>query len=290
MWRRRSGLRLSPHSLRRNGRQSPVQHGGRGYGFERVPRGPRSEHRFREEDGDPARMQTGSTMTDVRLLDGMITAEAVQAVGKTVADARRIKGSPSDSTFGSLTVSMLTVVVTQENRFGLPAGSRIVVAHAESAYTRNEPKVIVGGQAYASSADTDLQEVANRAGRTAAVYMGARGPGARADRTRSKAWLSGGAGPGFRAHHGAQLSGRRPHRRPHDRHREGVNLGGPAGITARAVVGVAESSVGSQGDRLLGRVRVRGPANRRCPGACRAASAQHPDRYPRTGIRNAVRA
>jgi len=74
-----------------------------------------------------------------------------------------------------ITVEMLTVVVTQTNAFDLPVGSRIVVAHAVSGFSRTEPAVIVGGQAYAATALTTTDAFQNRVGKAAFVVMGCEG-------------------------------------------------------------------------------------------------------------------
>jgi hypothetical protein len=74
-----------------------------------------------------------------------------------------------------ITVDMLTLVVTRNNEFGLPVDSRIVVAHAVSGYSRSEPDVIVGGQAYAATALTTTDAFKNRVGKAALVFVGCEG-------------------------------------------------------------------------------------------------------------------
>jgi hypothetical protein len=76
---------------------------------------------------------------------------------------------------GTITVDMLTVVVTKDNSFDLPIGSRIVVAHAFSGFSRNEPDVIVGGKAYAAAGIATTDEIKNSIGRAAFITMGCQG-------------------------------------------------------------------------------------------------------------------
>jgi hypothetical protein len=69
-------------------------------------------------------------------------------------------------------------VVTEEaNTFGLPVGSRIVVAHAVSGYSRTDVKAELGGHAYAAQALTTTNLIKNRVGRAALVVLGCEGTG-----------------------------------------------------------------------------------------------------------------
>jgi hypothetical protein len=76
---------------------------------------------------------------------------------------------------GRINVDMITVVVTRNNDFGLPIGSRIVVAHALAGFVRSEPAVVVGGQAYVSTATATTDDVKNRFGKAAFITMGCEG-------------------------------------------------------------------------------------------------------------------
>jgi hypothetical protein len=88
---------------------------------------------------------------------------------------KSVKKGGDGQNFSRITVDMLTVVVTQNNDFGLPVGSRIVVAHAVSGFSRSEPAVIVGGQAYAATALTTTDAFKNRVGKAAFVVIGCEG-------------------------------------------------------------------------------------------------------------------
>ncbi len=88
---------------------------------------------------------------------------------------KSVKRGGNGESLGTIRVEMLTVVVTKDNSFDLPIGSRIVVAHAFSGFSRNEPNVIVGGQAYAAQALTTTDELKNRVGKAAFVTMGCEG-------------------------------------------------------------------------------------------------------------------
>ena len=88
---------------------------------------------------------------------------------------KSVKKGGNGKSLGTITVDMLTVVVTKDNSFELPIGSRIVVAHAVSGFSRNEPEVIVGGQAYAATALATTDEIKNRVGKAAFIVMGCAG-------------------------------------------------------------------------------------------------------------------
>jgi hypothetical protein len=99
----------------------------------------------------------------------------VQLPGIGYVLLKSVKKDGNGENFGKITVEMLTVVVTKQNEFGLPIGSRIVVAHAVSGFSRNEPEAIVGGQAYAAEALTTTDEIKNQVGKAAFVVMGCEG-------------------------------------------------------------------------------------------------------------------
>jgi hypothetical protein len=75
----------------------------------------------------------------------------------------------------SVALNMITVVVTDENRFGLPIGSKIVIAHARSEFHRREPTAVVGGMGFAALSNSSAQDLENRVGRAAVVYLPCRG-------------------------------------------------------------------------------------------------------------------
>jgi hypothetical protein len=101
------------------------------------------------------------------------TTVNLPGVGHVVLKSVKTSGDGQRSS--RITVDMLTVVVTQNNDFGLPVGSRIVVAHAVSGFSRSEPAVIVGGQAYAATALTTTDAFKNRVGKAAFVVIGCEG-------------------------------------------------------------------------------------------------------------------
>lgn len=76
---------------------------------------------------------------------------------------------------GSLTVNMVTIVVRHDNDFGLPVGSKIVIAHAKSGYNRHEPRAVVDGSAFVASAKGSAPGIENKIGRAAAIYLGCEG-------------------------------------------------------------------------------------------------------------------
>jgi hypothetical protein len=82
-------------------------------------------------------------------------------------------GDGEDSS--GISLDMLRVVVKKDNRFDLPIGAEIVVAHAASKFRRVEPAAVVDGNAFAASATSQVGEVENRVGRAAAIYLGCRG-------------------------------------------------------------------------------------------------------------------
>ena len=76
---------------------------------------------------------------------------------------------------GSIVVNMVTVVITRDNVLDIPIDSNIVIAHAKSGYNRNEPDVIVGGSAFATSAKSNATDVENKLGRASAIWLGCEG-------------------------------------------------------------------------------------------------------------------
>lgn len=83
---------------------------------------------------------------------------------------------------GRISVDMITVVVTQNNSFGLPVGARIVVGHAASGFSRTQPKANLGGQAYTAYAKTSSPLLANEVGRAAFIFVGCEGTGGKVKR------------------------------------------------------------------------------------------------------------
>jgi hypothetical protein len=74
---------------------------------------------------------------------------------------------------GQILVEMMAIDVTDRNNsLGIPNGSKIVIAHAAAAFTRDQPAYVFNGQAYASvasgAAGNDLE---NRIGKAAPVSI-----------------------------------------------------------------------------------------------------------------------
>ena len=123
---------------------------------------------------------TGSVFSNLRINGRSISADVAQNTrvnlpGVGYVLLKSVKKEGNGQNFSKITVDMLTVVVTQTNNFDLPVGSRIVVAHAVSGFSRSEPAVIVGGQAYAATALTTTDAFQNRVGKAAFVVIGCEG-------------------------------------------------------------------------------------------------------------------
>jgi hypothetical protein len=126
---------------------------------------------------------TGSQFVNLRIAGRSISADVAQNTrvnlpGVGYVLLKSVNKSGDGQRISKITVDMLTVVVTQEtNAFDLPVNSRIVVAHAVSGFSRSEPAVIVGGQAYAATALTTTDAFKNRVGKAAFVVIGCEGTG-----------------------------------------------------------------------------------------------------------------
>jgi hypothetical protein len=124
---------------------------------------------------------TGSQFVNLKIAGRSISADVapntrVNLPGVGYVLLKSVNKSGDGQTLSRISVEMLTVVVTQEtNAFDLPVGSRIVVAHAVSGFSRSEPVVIVGGQAYAATALTTTDTFKNRVGKAAFVVIGCEG-------------------------------------------------------------------------------------------------------------------
>ena len=122
----------------------------------------------------------GSEFVNLRIAGQPVRADVapntrVNLPGLGYVLLKSVKKSGDGQSMSKITVDMLTVVVTKTNSFALPVGSRIVVAHAVSGYSRSEPDVIVGGQAYAATALTTTDAFKNRVGKAALVVIGCEG-------------------------------------------------------------------------------------------------------------------
>jgi hypothetical protein len=124
----------------------------------------------------------GSTFVNLEIAGEPIDANVapntqVDLPGVGQVTLKSVRRNGDGERLGKITVEMLTVVVTEANSFGLPVGSRIVVAHAVSGYSRTDVKAELGGQAYAASALTTTDLIKNRVGRAAYVVVGCEGTG-----------------------------------------------------------------------------------------------------------------
>jgi len=122
----------------------------------------------------------GSTFANLRIAGEPISAKVaantrVSLPGVGYVLLKSVKRGGDGTSLSTVTVDMLTVVVTENNAFALPVGSRIVVAHALSGFSRSEPDVIVGGQAYAATASTTSDDLQNRVGKAAFIVVGCEG-------------------------------------------------------------------------------------------------------------------
>lgn len=100
----------------------------------------------------------------------------VPAIGTVVLNRRFVSGSGQP--LQTITVEALTIEVKVGNRFGLPIGARIVLAHAVSGFSRTDIAAFVGGQAYAATANARVgASLRNRIGRQALVTIGCEGTG-----------------------------------------------------------------------------------------------------------------
>ena len=123
---------------------------------------------------------TGSVFSNLKIAGQTFGADVaantrVNLPGVGYVLLKSVKKDGNGQSLSKITVDMLTVVVTQTNDFDLPVGSRIVVAHAVSGFSRSEPTVIVGGQAYAATALTTTDDIKNRVGKAAFVVIGCEG-------------------------------------------------------------------------------------------------------------------
>lgn len=123
---------------------------------------------------------TGSTFLNLRIAGRPISTNVaantrVELPGLGYVLLKSVQKSGDGRRVSTITVDMVTIVVNRNNDFDLPIGSRIVIAHAVSGFTRSEPEVIVGGQAFAAEALVTTDAVKNRVGKAAFIAMGCEG-------------------------------------------------------------------------------------------------------------------
>jgi hypothetical protein len=124
----------------------------------------------------------GSRFVNLRIADKAISADVapntrvnLPRVGYVLL--KNVKEGGNGQGLGTITVEMLTVVVTKPNDFDLDIGSRIVVTHAVSGYSRTEVKAELGGQAYAATAHTTTDVIKNQVGKAAFITVPCVGTG-----------------------------------------------------------------------------------------------------------------
>jgi len=71
----------------------------------------------------------------------------------------------------TLAVAMVQIVITQANKFDLPIGARIVISRAWSGYNRVAIEAILGGEASATSAEIEIDEIENLFGKSALIWV-----------------------------------------------------------------------------------------------------------------------
>jgi hypothetical protein len=124
----------------------------------------------------------GSRFVNLRIADKAISADVapntrVNLPGVGYVLLKKVKEGGNGQGLGTITVEMLTVVVTKPKDFDLDIGSRIVVAHAVSGYSRTEVKAELGGQAYAATALTTTNVIKNQVGKAAFITVPCVGTG-----------------------------------------------------------------------------------------------------------------
>jgi hypothetical protein len=157
-------------------------------------------------------VQTTSTVTNIRALDGLITVQSMRAVATTKASTTSINSNNDGSaitglkigghsvtvdpgeridlpgfgyvvfydvhrfgdgtSFGGIRVDMMRIVITRANSLNIPVGSVIISTHARAGYSRRESASVLGAAAWGSSATSSSADVRNAFGRSAPVYLG----------------------------------------------------------------------------------------------------------------------
>lgn len=165
-----------------------------------------------KQSGMRAFSQTTSRIVAVSVLDGLITADAIEAVATTMATTSaintdtqgsalvnlRIGGSQvsvdpgtrinlagfgyveiykvtrfgNGTTLRGVQVDMLKVVITLENALDIPVGAVITIGHARSGFSRTQSPAILSGAAWGSVAKSVIGDIENKVGRSAAAYLG----------------------------------------------------------------------------------------------------------------------
>jgi len=85
---------------------------------------------------------------------------------------KEVRRSGNDRSYSTVSIAMIHVYVTTSNSLGLPVGAEIVVGYAKSGFTRREPTVIAGGQAYTALGKAAAGSTTGRLGKVALVSLG----------------------------------------------------------------------------------------------------------------------
>ena len=123
---------------------------------------------------------SGSTFVGLKIAGKSISASVaansvINLAGIGKVTLKKVTSAKS-STRVDTTVEMLVVDVTVSNSFKLAIGAKIVIGHAFSGYDRNVTRHSVGGQAYATTANTAIgSDLQNKIGRAAFVSFGCEG-------------------------------------------------------------------------------------------------------------------
>lgn len=122
-----------------------------------------------------------SIFTNLKVAGRTVAADTaantkLQLAGIGTVTLKRTVTQKNGNTSIKLTVDMLVVDVKVANRFELDVGAQIVIGHAVSGYTRNEPPASVSGQAYLTLASTEIGvDLENQIGKAAFVSIGCEG-------------------------------------------------------------------------------------------------------------------
>lgn len=117
-----------------------------------------------------------SKFTNLKIFGTRIASEVapntkVNLPGFGTAILEQVVREGNGRSSSAITVNMIVANITQVNSLNIPIGSKIIVAHAKSGYNRNQPQVVVSGEAFADSAKSESVLVNNKTGKGAAIYM-----------------------------------------------------------------------------------------------------------------------
>lgn len=124
---------------------------------------------------------TGSVFTNLVIAGTPISANptpgtTISVPGVATVKLNNVVITGNHTKQRNVSVEMLTIQLLAGNSFGLPAGAKIVVAHATAGYVRNQLPNLVGGQAYAATANATIGSVIqNKIGKAALVSIGCDG-------------------------------------------------------------------------------------------------------------------